>query len=276
MVGTDRPCLLVVDNCEHLLGGVVGLVSRLLTACPGLVVLATSRARLHVGVRWGLRRAGLSVAAVSERGGDAVELFEARAAAAGAVLGGDARSRIPSICTSLTAAPWRSSLPRPACRPSDWTDWRPASPNRCACWVAVSPRTIGTGRCVRRWIGLRVALPITAGLVAPRVDFRRAVHCGCGARRLGGLAAGRRERAAFRAGRLGRSEPAHSHRRCRRDPLSIARDDPPIRHGIAGVARGAGAGVEPASGVGNRGGSEPGRRGRAGDPGLAVRVRSQC
>ena len=40
--------LLVLDNCEHLLDGVGILVERLLTACPRVVVLATSRARLRV------------------------------------------------------------------------------------------------------------------------------------------------------------------------------------------------------------------------------------
>ena len=40
--------LLVLDNCEHLLDGVGILVERLLIACPRVVVLATSRARLRV------------------------------------------------------------------------------------------------------------------------------------------------------------------------------------------------------------------------------------
>jgi predicted ATPase/DNA-binding SARP family transcriptional activator len=37
------PALLVVDNCEHLLGEVRDTVDRLLDGCPGLTVLATSR-----------------------------------------------------------------------------------------------------------------------------------------------------------------------------------------------------------------------------------------
>ena len=40
--------LLVLDNCEHLLGGCAALVHRLLTACDGLRVLATSREPLGV------------------------------------------------------------------------------------------------------------------------------------------------------------------------------------------------------------------------------------
>ncbi|MBE8516881.1 winged helix-turn-helix domain-containing protein [Amycolatopsis sp. H6(2020)] len=37
------PRLLVLDNCEHLAGDVAELVTRMLSACPGLTVLATSR-----------------------------------------------------------------------------------------------------------------------------------------------------------------------------------------------------------------------------------------
>ena len=43
-----RRLLLVLDNCEHLLDGVVPLATGLLGACPGLRVLATSRAALRV------------------------------------------------------------------------------------------------------------------------------------------------------------------------------------------------------------------------------------
>ncbi|HZN70620.1 MAG TPA: AAA family ATPase, partial [Micromonosporaceae bacterium] len=43
----ERRLLLVLDNCEHLLAA-APVVGDLLTACPGLTVLATSRAPLHV------------------------------------------------------------------------------------------------------------------------------------------------------------------------------------------------------------------------------------
>ncbi|MEU9609794.1 BTAD domain-containing putative transcriptional regulator [Streptomyces sp. NPDC048057] len=44
----DRRLLLVLDNCEHLVGAVAALVLRLLRAAPELRVLATSRERLCV------------------------------------------------------------------------------------------------------------------------------------------------------------------------------------------------------------------------------------
>jgi len=44
----DRELLLVVDNCEHVLDGVVRPVAAILAGCPGIAVLATSRATLGV------------------------------------------------------------------------------------------------------------------------------------------------------------------------------------------------------------------------------------
>lgn len=41
--GRDRQSVLVLDNCEHVLTGVAGLVTELLDAVPGLKVVATSR-----------------------------------------------------------------------------------------------------------------------------------------------------------------------------------------------------------------------------------------
>jgi len=43
-----RPALLVLDNCEHLTAAAAALAARLLTACPTLTILATSREILGV------------------------------------------------------------------------------------------------------------------------------------------------------------------------------------------------------------------------------------
>ena len=45
---TGRRVLLIVDNCEHVIIDAARLVHRLLTACPGLRVLATSREPLGI------------------------------------------------------------------------------------------------------------------------------------------------------------------------------------------------------------------------------------
>jgi predicted ATPase/DNA-binding CsgD family transcriptional regulator len=42
----DRDLVLVIDNCEHVLGAVRELIGVLLERCPGLAVLATSRERV--------------------------------------------------------------------------------------------------------------------------------------------------------------------------------------------------------------------------------------
>ena len=44
----DRQALVVVDNCEHVLDATAHLVDTLVSACPGVAVLATSRERLGV------------------------------------------------------------------------------------------------------------------------------------------------------------------------------------------------------------------------------------
>ena len=44
----DRRCLVVLDNCEHLVASCASIADRLLRAAPGLVLLATSREPLGV------------------------------------------------------------------------------------------------------------------------------------------------------------------------------------------------------------------------------------
>jgi predicted ATPase/DNA-binding CsgD family transcriptional regulator len=96
----DRRALLVLDNCEHLLDGVVGLLERLLAEAPGLTVLATSRARLLVPYERVLPVPGLSIGDDDEEG-DAVALFLQRAASSGAVLTHEDRQRVAGICRGL-------------------------------------------------------------------------------------------------------------------------------------------------------------------------------
>jgi predicted ATPase/DNA-binding CsgD family transcriptional regulator len=88
-----REALLVLDNCEHLLDGVVVLLERLLAGSPGLTVLATSRARLLVP----FERVFL-VPELSD--GDGVELFRGRVAAGGSPPPEDT-DRIAAICRAL-------------------------------------------------------------------------------------------------------------------------------------------------------------------------------
>jgi predicted ATPase/DNA-binding CsgD family transcriptional regulator len=96
-----REMLLVLDNCEHLLDGVVVLLERLLAGSPRLVVLATSRARLLVPFEWVFPVPGLSIEADDGGPGDAVKLFLGRAAAGGSALKSDDKRRIAAVCRGL-------------------------------------------------------------------------------------------------------------------------------------------------------------------------------
>ncbi|MGW3960538.1 LuxR C-terminal-related transcriptional regulator [Amycolatopsis sp. NPDC005003] len=92
----NRQLLLVLDNCEHVVDGVVVLVERLLRHSAGITVLATSRVRLSVPFERVFPVGGL-VPAEAER------LFVARAEAAGATeVAGD---RIGRICAALDGVP---------------------------------------------------------------------------------------------------------------------------------------------------------------------------
>jgi predicted ATPase/class 3 adenylate cyclase len=92
----STPALLLLDNCEHLLDGVASLVSRLLARTLELRVIATSREPLALAEEHVVPVDPL------ERG-DAVELFVARAAAAGA---DDLdRDAVGALCERLDGLP---------------------------------------------------------------------------------------------------------------------------------------------------------------------------
>jgi predicted ATPase len=84
-----RPFLLVLDNCEHVLGAAAALVERLLRSAPDLTVVATSREPLRVPGEVVFRVASLGIPDPEQDLGpdelldyEAVRLFAERAAAA--------------------------------------------------------------------------------------------------------------------------------------------------------------------------------------------------
>jgi len=93
----ERDTLLVLDNCEHVLDGVRDCVERLLGECPRLTVLTTSRTRLLVPYERLFHVPGLSV---TDDGGDAVALFEARVTAAGSTVP-TSTVRVADLCRDL-------------------------------------------------------------------------------------------------------------------------------------------------------------------------------
>jgi len=96
-----RRMLLVLDNCEHVLDGVGVMLERLLSACPRVDVLATSRSRLLLPFESAYAVPGLSLAAVDGVPPDAVALFLSRSAAGGADVRPGDLDRVAALCRGL-------------------------------------------------------------------------------------------------------------------------------------------------------------------------------
>lgn len=100
-----RNLLLVVDNCEHVVDDVARLMARLLAACPGLKVLATSREALGIT---GEVLSPVPPLAVSDAASSpAVRLFADRAEAVrpGFRLDDDTLEPVVRICRALDGLP---------------------------------------------------------------------------------------------------------------------------------------------------------------------------
>lgn len=97
---STREMLLVLDNCEHVLTAAAGLAGQLLTACPGLRVLATSREPLGLTGEVRLPVSGLPAPA-------AMRLFAERAADVlpGFTLTGDDEAAVRRIVRTLDGLP---------------------------------------------------------------------------------------------------------------------------------------------------------------------------
>jgi non-specific serine/threonine protein kinase len=108
-----RRLLLVLDNCEHLVGAVVALVAALLPACPELRLLATSREVLRVGgeTTWPVRPLATPPPGIGApadlTGSGAVRLFveRARAAQPGFALRDANAPALAALCRRLDGLP---------------------------------------------------------------------------------------------------------------------------------------------------------------------------
>jgi predicted ATPase len=110
----DRQLLLLLDNCEHLIGPVAHLVEALLRHCPRLTVLATSREPLRVPGEVTWRVPSLSLPKLIDRSladepleAEAVRLFSARAAQAapGFELDDENAVAVAALCHRLDGMP---------------------------------------------------------------------------------------------------------------------------------------------------------------------------
>lgn len=110
----DAHMLLLLDNCEHLIGHVAALAERIVKAAPGVRVLTTSREPLFAEREWVYRlpalavpsdNAPLTVAAAGNCA--AVQLFVERAASSGASFDLTEQNveTVARICRSLDGVP---------------------------------------------------------------------------------------------------------------------------------------------------------------------------
>ena len=112
----QRKCLLLIDNCEHLVDVVADLLGQILARCGHVVLLATSREALSVE---GEQLMQVPSLAVPDEGApveiaDSMRLFADRARAVKRTFDLDANT-LAAVARSAggsTAFPWRSSLPR--------------------------------------------------------------------------------------------------------------------------------------------------------------------
>lgn len=109
----NQRMLLIVDNCEHLVDAVAGVVQRLLEACPHLAILATSRERLGVAGEVVLKVEPLPIPKASESAPEqlltygSVRLFADRAGVAlpGFKVESSNAAAVARICTRLGGLP---------------------------------------------------------------------------------------------------------------------------------------------------------------------------
>jgi non-specific serine/threonine protein kinase len=107
-----RSLLVLLDNCEHVIGACAKLADALLRGCPNLVLLATSREPLGIGGERMYRVPSLGVPpdgadADAIRASEAVRLLADRAATQGVMLGwGDETAGVAGrICRRLDGIP---------------------------------------------------------------------------------------------------------------------------------------------------------------------------
>jgi predicted ATPase/DNA-binding SARP family transcriptional activator len=98
----SRPMVLLLDNCEHVLDAVGDLVERVLAACPGVRIVATSRERLRVPGEAVCRVPTLDVEGATS---SAVQLFLERADAVTSEVRDDDLPTVAEIVRRLDGLP---------------------------------------------------------------------------------------------------------------------------------------------------------------------------
>ncbi len=104
-----RCILLVIDNCEHLIDATAALIDKILSSCPRVAILATSREPLNIeGEQLRLvPPLGVPDTAQAFESAESVQLFLERAAAVAPpiALNNENKRAITEICTRLDGIP---------------------------------------------------------------------------------------------------------------------------------------------------------------------------
>jgi len=117
----DREVLVVLDNCEHVLGSAGGMVAALTGQCPGVRILATSRERLDVPGEFVFPVPPLelpadgSADAVAASEAGRLFLIRARAASPGFALTKDNSAAVAEVCHRLDGMPLAIELAAARC-----------------------------------------------------------------------------------------------------------------------------------------------------------------
>ncbi|PZG19697.1 LuxR C-terminal-related transcriptional regulator [Nonomuraea aridisoli] len=101
----DQRCLLLLDNCEHLVDRCAEVVEALVAACPPVRVLATSREPLRIASELIWRVPPLDLPDDVTADVESVQLFLDRAAAAGTRPGPESLPDVVRLCRALDGLP---------------------------------------------------------------------------------------------------------------------------------------------------------------------------
>jgi predicted ATPase/DNA-binding CsgD family transcriptional regulator len=98
-------CLLLLDNCEHLVDRCAEVSAALIAACPWLSILATSREPLRIASELIWRVPPLDLPDMGTPDAESVQLFLDRSAAAGTRLGQESLPDVVRLCQALDGLP---------------------------------------------------------------------------------------------------------------------------------------------------------------------------
>ena len=238
--------LIVLDNCEHLIGGCAKTAEAIVRRCPRVHLLATSREPLGIGGETIYRVPSLSLPGPGDPGSgtagssDAVALFAERARAHGVALAVDEQAGplVVSVCRRLDGMPLAIELAAARLRSMSLAELHDRLDQRFRLLTGGSRTALERQQTLRRdgRLVLFAADRRRAGAAGAPVGVRRGLRPG---RRRGGVRVRRPRRAGCRrpARVAGGQEPGGGRARRGRPAVPAAGDDPAVRRRAAGRGR---------------------------------------